>query len=208
MYEESGRDDFLKFKKNEKVIIKRDIWLYISILGIIVSFMLMLFIPYLVIALVFFIMLTIWRCQLRIYAKREVILKDYEAYIIKTTPQGYEPNSAIYHSYIKLDNKERMFSFYFDDKEYISISYDDIISYEILIDKKIFPYKRLPEKPDPRVRSYILLINCKSGHKVEIGYSNMNKYIKLRKGYVYQQFANTISINKIAVALDRVLRKR
>lgn len=208
MYEDSSKEDIESFKKDFKIIVEKDIYLYIFIAGAILSFVLLIFIPYFLILTVLFLALIMWRIRTHIFAKREAFLKAYEAYLVKNTPDGYTQLSAIYPSYIKSDNKNRNLMIFYRDKDYAVIPYDDIVSYEILIDKVSLNSTRLPEKPDPRIRSYVIAIKCKSGHRVEIGYSNANRYLKFKRGYVFQQFANSISINKIATTIDKILRKK
>ncbi len=208
MYEETSKDDIKKFRANYKYERKADKVLIVSIvlffLSIIVVFM---NVPFFYVVSAIILGYIIFRLVKNLELKRRDFLSQYEKYLIKNTPEGYTSISASYPNYIKADNANKLLSFIFGDKEYFNIPYDDIISYDILVDKYLFKHSRLPEQPNKKISTYLLRIKCKSGNMVQVGYSNNNKCIKLRKSYVYQQFANTISINKICVMLDKIIKK-
>lgn len=189
-----------KFKINWKMIL-----CFIGIpLSIIITFMINI---YLLISTAIIIAYLVFLIKQEINNKNKDFLDKYERYLKSNAKEGYISNSAIYDSYYKFDDKDKIFSFEYDNKVFVNIPYDDIKSYDIYLDRYKYEKKKLSELPDPRIRSYILAINLHSGKKIEIGYSNANRFIKLKKSFVFQLFCNTISINSLAKQLDKVIYK-
>ena len=209
MYQDVSKDDILAFEKQFKYKGKKDLLFILSIVIILGGIVTLFFTSGGILILLAGLALMLWRLSKLRTTKQLKFLDDYEKYLVANASKynGAISNSAIYPTYYFVDNKTKRFQFMYQDKIYIDIPYDEIISYEILNDKTISSYKRLPENPNPTIRSYILKVNCKGGRVIEIGYSNTNKYIKLRNGFVYQQFANTVSINKLCAVFDRIILK-
>lgn len=210
MYQDVSKDDIENFKNDYKYKKdKIDILFYLSILVIIAGIITLIFTAGGMLIILAGIALLLWRYG-KIRAKKQLdFLDKYEKYLISNEKkyEGAISNSAIYPTYYFYDNKTKRFKFMYQDKIYIDIPYDEIISFEIMNDKVVSEYKRLPENPNPTVRSYVLNLKLKNGRNIEIGYSNTNKFIKLRNGFVYQQFANTISINKLCSVFERIILK-
>ncbi|MCR5706104.1 MAG: hypothetical protein K6G48_04855 [Acholeplasmatales bacterium] len=210
MYQDVSKPDFVEFKKTYSYKAdKKDILFYLSFPIMILGVILLFFTAGGVLLVLAGIALLAWRLG-KINSKKDLdFLDKYEKYLLENAKkyEGAISNSAIYPTYYFVDNKAKRFRFMYQDKVYVDIPYDDIVSFDILNDKTISQYKRLPDQPNPTIRSYILRVNCKGGRSIEIGYSNTNKLIKLRNSFVYQQFANTISINKLCALFERIILK-
>lgn len=208
MYQETSKQNILDFKKTFKYKAGFDWIILLAIVIICVGIAIIFYTTLGVILEIVGIILIGYRLSKRNSKKDVAFLDAYEKYL-KAQEKKYQANSnsAIYETYYSYDNKTKRFAFWYQDKKYIDISYDDIISYDILNDKVISSFKRLPDRPNPTVKSYILRLNLKNGRVVEIGYSNTNKYIKIRNSIVYQQFANTMSVNKLCNVFDRIITK-
>lgn len=209
MYENTSKDDIKEYKTKYKYNGKFDKYLIVAsvLFGIIIVFAIIFNIPALYFISAVILAFLLFRLTRMHEMKRRDFLAEYEKYIINNTPEGYISISALYPTYIKTDNSKKTLSFIYGNKEYFNIPYTEILSYDILVDKHIFPYKRLPEKPDKKIATYVINIKCKNGVVVQVGYSNTNKYIRLKKSYSYQQFANTLAINKICLSLDKIIKK-
>ena len=208
MYYESSKIDMEKFNKNSNIKYKFD-WVSLVLLIVGIIFIGLGFVIYYLFILALIFLLLALFIRKRVLDKRKVIMLDIlEKSIIKESLNYENSNvlSAVYPVYAICDNKNKIFKIIYQDKEYVNIEYDDILSYDIYIDRVKFN-KRLPEKPDPRIRSYIIEIICKDNKKIEIGFSNDNKYFMLKGNYLFLQYANTKSINKIATILDKINKK-
>ncbi len=208
MYQDTSKQDILDFKKTFKYKAGFDWLLILGVVIICVGIAIIFYTTLGVILEIVGIILIGYRISKRTSKKEVAFLDAYEKHL-KSLEKKYQANSnsAIYQSYYNYDNKIKRFEFYYQDKKYIDVAYDDIISYDILNDKVVSSFKRLPDRPNPTVKSYIIRLNLKNGRTAEIGYSNTNKYIKIRNSVVYQQFANTISVNKLCNVFDRIITK-
>ena len=209
MFQDSSKQDILDFKKTYKYKMPFDIGLVISLVIIVLGIIILFFTPGAMFIILIGLLVLSWRYS-KVKAKKEQdFLDKLECEYVKGQEKysGAIACSAIYPTYYFYDNKIKRFKFMYQDKIYIDIPYDIIKSYEILNDKVVSQYNRLPNRPNPTVRSYILRIHTTDDKQIDIGYSNANKYLKLKGNFVYQQYANTITINKICALLERIIAK-
>ncbi|MCR5350666.1 MAG: hypothetical protein K6E20_06725 [Acholeplasmatales bacterium] len=173
-------------------------------LSIIITFMTVIYLLILTAVIIAYLVVLIRREQQN---KNKDFLDKFERYLKSNEKDDFICCSAIYDTYYKCDEQKKEFSFKYGDKTYVYFPYNEIKSYDIFLDRYKIDKKKLTEVPDPRIRSYIITLNLDNNRKIEIGYSNANKHIKLKKSFVFQQFCNTVSINLIAKALDKIIYK-
>ncbi len=206
MYQESSKIDIEKFNRELNIKYKFDkLSLILLIIGIVSIFLNILSMYFIVLTTGSFCFLLFHRRKVN--DKRKLEKLDLLEKIIIKESKGFIPISAVYPVYLSLDNKNKIFTLFYQDKEYIKVEYEDILSYDIYIDRTKAG-ARLPELPDPRMRSYIIEITFKDNKKAEIGFSNNNKYFLLNGKYTYLQYANTKSINKLATVFDKIIKNK
>lgn len=200
-YEENK--DFAEFKKKFKYYAGFDNGIMIAGIGfigfsILVMYGLWLFCAAGMLAMVGIV---IWRIIVRKSLKQKELMKAYGEHI---NSKKKEYISSFYDVSVICDSSKRVFSVYKDSKEEISIAYDDINEYKILLDETLNTGKRIPEFKKEKYSKYSIVIN----DEIYITFDNKNKYFKMLKPIRYQMNMNKDSINKIATMLDKILKKK
>lgn len=205
LYEDTAKVDLEKFKKEYPIKYKKDI-LSIILLIIGLAFIACCWLLYFFIPIGLIIICIMLYFHKKYNSKKQVYMLDqYERYINSNIKdKNIVALSALYPVYLKYDNLKKILSIEYQDKIYLNCEYSDFISYDILIDKVKYKSTRLPDSPDPTIRSYVLDIALKDGHRVEIGFSNAAKSFLLGGKFVFAQYANTKSINKLATIIDKI----
>lgn len=205
LFEDTAKEDLEKFKELNPIKYKKDI---LSIILLIIGIALICLWPILYIFIpVGLIVICLMLYFHKKYKNKKKIyeLDLYEKYINKIALENnYLAISALYPVCVLCDNKEKTIKIVYQNKTYLYCDYSDIISYDILIDKFKYKSSRLPESPDPTIRSYVLDIALKDGMRVQIGFSNAAKSFLLNNKFVFAQYANTKSINKLATIIDKI----
>lgn len=207
MHKETTKKDLEYFNQKYPFIYnKKDIRSLVLLILSLLSVILVGFMIYCIIITALLILALVWNRRKFLQSKRITYLDHLEKAIISDR-QDMTAINAVYPLYIKYDNSKKYFILNYMDNEIINFNYCDLISYNIYIDGYKTEHNRLKENPDRTAKSYKLELLFKNGRSSEIGFANVNKNIKLYQSYRYLQFANTKTINELAITFDKIIKK-
>lgn len=204
LFSDTSKKDLEYFNNKYPFIYKKDIRSLILLIVFLLSFIPTIFILYFIVANCFLALALFWYRRRFLQEMRITYLDHLERAINKENQTAI---NAVYPLYIKYNNevKELVLSYLHD--EFLYCKYEDIKGFEIQIDGYKTKHQRLSEKPDRTAKSYKLVIYMKDGNNVELGLANVNRQIKLHKSYEFMQYANTNTINKLAIMLEKIMKK-
>ena len=207
MFKDTTKNDLEYFNNKYPFKYKKDIVSLIILIIAIISIPFM-FISYFTLIGTFVLFLALAYFRFKYLNRRGVTYLDALEREIKNEYKAYKAISAVYPIYLHYDNKEKEFYLDYLDKNFLACNYSDFNSYNIYIDNYKTKHNRLNNKPDRTAKSYKLELIFNDGKKLEIGFANINKYIRLHKSYEFLQYANTKTINELLDLIDRAKKGR